>query len=226
MGAVKAQQFGNLLLVAEVFSKPLFQDRTESRIKLAVLSSQGLVLIAGPIHCHILAGQILEHGQNATRIAFTDGLDVLAFLEQLSRHIQGQIGRVHHPFDKAQINGHQTLGVIHDEHPFDIKFKACSLVAIEQIKGGFGRNVEKLCVLGAAFHSVVAPRQGVFKVTGNGFVELFVFLCGDVFFSTRPQGIGFVDRFKFGGRDHLTGLILLALFPLLFEHQNGQRDVV
>ena len=35
-----------------------------------------------------------------------------------------QIGRIDHAFDKAQVGGHQRLGVVHDEHAFDIKLDA------------------------------------------------------------------------------------------------------
>ena len=89
-----------------------------------------------------------------------------------------------------------------------------------------GRYVQQLRVFGAAFHAVVAPREGWFKVVADLFVKLVVLLRGHVFFGAGPNGIGFIDGFPFAGGDHFSGLVVFTFFPFFFEHLNGQRNMV
>ena len=147
-------------------------------------------------------------------------------MQQFAADVQGQVGRIHHAFDEAQIHGHQGLGVVHDEDAFDIEFQACFFIAVEQVHRCLGGDVQQLGVLGAAFDAVVAPSQWGFKVVADVFVELGVLLRRDVFLGTRPQRIGLVDGFPLVDDDHLAGLVVFAFFPLFFAHTNGQRDVI
>ena len=134
--AGKAQQLGQPVLVAEVFAQAFFEHGTKLVVKLGVLAgvgfSRGLVLgaqnvgdltLGGRRHL-VMAGQVFEHAEHALGAAFTDGLHIAAFLQQLAADIERQIGRIDHAFDKAQVGGHQRLGVVHDEHAFDIKLDA------------------------------------------------------------------------------------------------------
>ncbi len=92
--------------------------------------------------------------------------------------------------------------------------------------GAFDGDVEQLRVLGAALHAVVAPGERRLVVVADGLVELFVLLGRDVLLVAAPQGVGLVDRFPFAGLDHVAGLVVLAFLPLLFFHEDGQRDMV
>ena len=173
-----------------------------------------------------MLGQVVQHGQHTAGVALSYGFHIAAFLQQLAAHVQGQIGRVHHAFDKAQVGGQQSFGVVHDEDAFHIQLDAAFFVAVPQIKWRFAGQVQQLRVLGAAFHFVVAPSQGRLEVVADGFVKLGVLLGADVFFRAGPQGRGFVDGFPFVGHHHFTGLLVLAFFPFFLAHQDGQGDVV
>ena len=87
-----------------------------------------------------------SHGQHAARVAFADGFDVAALLEQLAADVQRQIGRIHHAFDKAQIARQQLLGVVHDEHAPHVELDAGFLRAVPQVLRGVLRDVEPACI--------------------------------------------------------------------------------
>ena len=174
-----------------------------------------------------MLGQLFQHGQHAARVAFADGFDVAALLEQLAADVQRQIGRIHHAFDKAQIARQQLLGVVHDEHAPHVELDAGFLRAVPQVLRGVLRDVEQLRVFGVAFHAVVAPGQRRLPVVRQVFVEVFVLRVGDVFARARPQGRGLVHGFPLAGFHHAAGLAFLrAVFPLFAFHLNGQVDVV
>jgi len=107
-------------------------------------------------------------------------------------------------------------------------------VTVPQIVGCLRRNVQKLCVLCAAFHAVVCPGEGLGKVFADLLVELFVLFIADFFFGASPQSGGFVDGFPFASLDHAARLAAftlvfanqLTIFPFFFFHQDGQADVV
>ena len=63
-------------------------------------------------------------------------------------------------------------------------------------------------------------------VVADLLVELVVLLLRDVFFGAAPQGGGLVDGFPFTGFRHLTGLVVLAFFPLFLFHLDGQGNMV
>ena len=226
LGAHKAQQLGDFFLVGEVLTQTFFEHRSKGLVKLGVLTSQCFVLFARIILGVVFVGQVLEHGEHATGVALANGFHIAAFLEQLAAHVERQIGRVHHAFDKAQVNGHQGFCILHDEDALDIKLHTGSLVAVVQIKRGLAWDVQELCVLGAALDSVVTPRQRILKVVRDGLVKGLVVLFAQIFLGSSPQCTGFVDGLPLVGCDHLTGLIVLSVLPLFFEHQNGQRDVI
>ena len=77
--------------------------------------------------------------------------------------------------------------------------------------------------------------QGCFKVVADLFVEIVVLLLADVFFSPRPNGVGFVDGFPVASFHHGAGLAStvfiawvdqFAIFPFFLFHQDGKADVV
>ena len=173
-----------------------------------------------------MAGQVFQHGQHAAGVALANGFHVPAFLQQLAAHVQGQIGGVHHALHKAQVGGQQGFGVVHDEHAFHIQLDAAFFVAIPQVKRRFAGQVKQLGVFGAAFHLVVAPSQRRLVVVADGFVKLGVLLGADVLFGACPQGRGFVDGFPLIGDHHFAGLVVFAIFPFFFAHEDGQGDVV
>ena len=225
-GAGKTQQLGDLVFVGKVFAQTFFEHRAELGVKLGKLACVFFVFFSGISNRDIMLGQIFQHGQHASRIAFAYGFDVAAFLQQFTADVQGQIGRVHHAFDKAQIGGHQGFCVVHDEHAFHIQFDTGFFVAVPQIERRFARHIQQLCVFSAAFHAVVAPGQRVFKIVADGFVKLGVLFVADVFFRSGPQRAGFVDGFPFVGHHHFARLVVFAFFPFFFAHQYGQRNMV
>jgi len=184
-------------------------------------------LALGAFGCGLLLfRQVFEHAEHALGAALADGLHVAAFLQQLAAHVERQVGRVDHALHEAQVARQQRLGIVHDEDALHVELDARALVAVPQVEGGLGRNVEQLRVLGAAFHAVVAPGERCLVVVADALVERFVLLGRDVFLGAAPQGVGLVDRFPFAGLDHVAGLVVLAFLPFLFFHEDGQRDVV
>ena len=180
-------------------------------------------------------GQVFQHAQHALGAAFTDGFHIAAFLQQFTRHVQGQVSRINHAFDKAQVGGQQRFGVVHDEDALDVKLDARRLFAVVQILRRFGGDVQELGVLGAAFYPVVGVGQRGLKVVAELLVKLVVLLRRDVFFGARPDSVALVGGFPFAGFHHATGLTAtgfvawvdqLAVFPLFLFHQDGQADVV
>ena len=179
--------------------------------------------------------QVFQHAQNPLGAAFTDGFHVAALLQQLTAHVQRQVSRIHHAFDKSQVGGQQSFGVVHDEDALHIQLHTGRLLAVVQIHRRLAGDVQQLGVFGAAFHAVVRVGQGCFEVVANLFVEIVVLFLADVLFGARPDGVGLVDGFPFAGLDHgtrLTATILVrrvdqfAVFPLFLFHLDGQADVV
>ena len=226
MCAGKAQQFGDLVFVGKVFAQTFFEHCAKFVVELGELAHVLFVFVARICGGHIAFGQVFERGEHAACVAFTNGFDIAAFLQQFTAHVQRQIGRVDHAFDEAQIHGHEGFGIVHDEHAFDIQLQTGFFVAVEQVHRRFAGDVEQLRVFGAAFNAVVAPCQWGFEVVADVFVKLGVLLVGHVFFGTCPQGVGLVDGIPFVGDDHFAGLIFLPLFPLFFAHANRQRNVI
>ena len=209
----KAEQLGQTLLVGKVFADAFLEHGAE-------LSPEGRVLVA--LGLVFVIGQLFKHGQHALGAAFTDGLDVAAFLQDLAADVEWQVGRVDHALDEAQVVGQQRFGVVHDEDALDVELEAAALVAVPQVERGLGGHVQQLGVFAAAFDAVVGVGQRVLAVVADLFVERLILLGGDVALATRPQGGRLVDGFPLVLNDVLT----LVLVPLFLLHQDGQGDVV
>ena len=80
----------------------------------------------------------------------------------------------------------------------------------------------------------MAPSQRRFKVVADVFVELSVLFVAHLLFGASPKGVGLVDGFPLVGQHHFAGLATtggvtfneFSIFPLLFAHADGQRNVV
>ena len=213
LGRREAKQLGQTLAVGEVLAYAFFQHRAELVPELQVL---GLVVRA------VTVGQALEHAQHALGRALAYRLDVAAFLQQLAADVERQVGRIDHALDEAQVDRHQRLGVVHDEHALDVELHATALVAVPHVLRRLGRHVKQLGVLAAAFDPVVGVGQRCLLVVADLLVELLVFGVGDVALGACPQRRSLVDGLPLVLRDLLAGLGV----PLLLLHQDGQRDVV
>ncbi len=186
----------------------------------AELVPERLVLV---LLAHVLAvGQRFEHGQHALGGALADRLHVAAFLQQLARDVQRQVGRVDDALDEAQVHRHQRLGVVHDEDALDVELHAAALVAVPHVQRRVRRDVEQLRVFAAAFHAVVRVGQRRVRIIGNLFVKIGVLGVGDLALGTRPQRGGLVDGLPLVERLVLGGLAV----PLFLLHQDRKGDVV
>jgi hypothetical protein len=167
-------------------------------------------------------GQLLQHRQHLLRAALADRLDVAAFLQQFPGDVERQVGRVDHAAHEAQIGRQQLLRVVHDEDALHVELDARLLVAVPQIEGRLGRDVEQLRVLAATFHPVVRVGQRCRRVVAQGLVELLVLLGRDLALGAGPQRAGLVDRFP------LVGHLVLGLLgvPAFLLELDGQADVV
>ena len=156
-------------------------------------------------------------------------------MQQLTAHVERQVSRVDHAFDKAQVGGQQGFGVVHDEDALHVELQAALFLAVPQVHRRLAGQVQQLRVLGAAFHAVVGVGQWRLKVVADLLVELVVLLLRNVFLGARPDGAGLVDGFPLAGLDHAAGLATaffvrwvdqFAVFPLFLFHLDGQADVV
>ena len=143
-------------------------------------------------------------------------------MENLSRDIERQVGRVHHAAHKTQIIWQELLGVFHDEDPLDIELKAMPLLTIVQVEGCLARNEQQLCVLGSAFHTIVGVGQGLVHAVGNALVELLVLLIGDLTLGPGPEGGGLVH----GLPVVMLDILRLLFIPLALLHLNWNADVI
>ena len=213
VGGREAQQFGQPLGVGVVLADTFFEQLPEVAPERCVLGLVGIIFAVG---------QRFEHAQHALGRALADCLHVAAFLQQLAAYVERQVGAVDDALDEAQVDRHQRLGVVHDEHALDVELDAAALVAIPQIERRLGRDVQQLRVFAAAFDAVVGVGQWVGGVVADLLVELLVLLFGDLALAARPQRSGLVDGRPFVLLDLLLGVGV----PLFLLHQDGQRDVV
>ena len=143
-------------------------------------------------------------------------------LQDFARDVERQVVRVDHAAHEAQVGRHQLLGVVHDEHAPHVELDAVPVLAVPQVERRARRDVEQLRVFLAAFDLVVGVGERRFEVVRDVLVELVVLLFGDFDLRPRPQRAGLVDRFVLV-RDAVARFVLV---PLLFLHQDRQRDVV
>ena len=102
--------------------------------------------------------------QHALGRAFADRLHVAAFLQDLARDVQRQVGRIDHALDEAQVGRHQLLGVVHDEDALDVQLDAGALLAVPQVERRARRHVQQLRVFAAALDAVVRVGQRSLEV--------------------------------------------------------------
>ena len=205
----KAQQLGDAFAVGRVFARAFLEH-------LAELGPEGRVVVL------LVLGQVFQQRQDALGRPFANGAHVAAFLQNLARDVQRQVGRIDHPAHEAQVRRQQLFGVVHDEHALHIQLDAAARIAVPQVEGRVLGQVEQLGVFAAAFHAVVRPGQRVVEIVRDGLVELAVLLVGDVGLAARPQRAGLVHRLPLV----LLHLLVLLGVPLLLGHEDGQRDVV
>jgi hypothetical protein len=96
------------------------------------------------------------------------------------------------------------------------------MLAIPQIKGRAGRNIQKLDVFLAALDPGVGIGQRRFGVVRDMLVEFRVLLFGDLAFGPRPECRRLVDSLDF----ILGDVRLFLVVPLLLCHHDGQCNVV
>ena len=166
--------------------------------------------------------QVFQHAEYALGRAIADRFDIAAFLQDFTRDIQRQIVGINHTFDEAQIDWHQLLGVVHDEHAFDIQLDAAALVAIPQIERRTSRDVQQLRVFAATFNTVMRVRKWRAVIMRNMFVEFVVLFWCDIRFAACPQSAGLIHSFQFVAQY----LFFFLFIPLFFLHFDRQRNMV
>ena len=209
MGCRKTQQLGDTRLIGVIFANALFQQLTE-------LVPEFFIILC------VVLGHLFEQAEYALGAARADLLDILAFLQDLARDVERQIGHIDHAAHEAQIHRQQLLGIVHDEHALDVQLDAMARVAIPQIERRLSRHVEQLGVLVTALDAGMHPGQWLLIVMRHVLIEGLVFLVRDVVLRACPERVGLVDGFIFTGRLHGLGFFV----PGLLGHANRQCDMV
>src|SRR5690606_10913224 len=155
----------------------------------------------------LVLGQIFQQGQDALGTTFADSANITAFLQDFTRNVQRQVGRIDHTAHKAQVSRQQLLGVVHDEYAFHVQLHATASIAVPQVKRGLLGDEQELGVFATTFDPVVCPGQRVLVIVSDVLVELLVLLVGDFRLGACPQGAGLVHAFP---------LVLLYLLLLFF----------
>lgn len=150
-------------------------------------------------------------------------------LEHLTGDIQTQILRVDHAAHKAEAVRQQISAVFHDHHAGGIQLQTLlEVFGVEVIRCFRGDEQQRL-VCDRALDVRVNDGQRIFKVKEFLFIEIVVFLVGDVLFIPVPDRDHGVERLDLG-----IGLIfgLVAVFRALLHaalfnrHADGVADII
>ena len=142
---------------------------------------------------------VLEFGEDLLDAGGADAGEDAILLEDFAADVEGEIFAVDDAADEAQILRQQLLGVVHDEDALDVELDADLVLGLVEIERSFGGDVEERGVFEAAFGLGVEPEERILRVAGDGLVELFVVVVGELAFGTAPESAGGVDLL--GGAD-------------------------
>ena len=213
VGGGDADQLQQALAIGEVFAEPFLEHTAERTPECRVFFL---------LRCIVAVGQILQQAQNLFHAAGFDRFHVLRFLKNFARNVERQIVGINHAFHKSQIAGQQMFGVVHDEYAPHVKLHAVLGFAVKQVEWRLARQVQEFGVFVAAFDARMCPRERLFPIVRDVFVEFLVLGFGDVRFGSRPQCACLVDGFLL----IFFNLGLLILVPLGFLHRDRHLDVI
>ena len=118
-------------------------------------------------------------------------------MQQLTRHVQGQVARVHNAFDEAEVLRQELLRVVHDEDASHIEFQTLRGIPLPQVERRTSGDVQKARIFAFTLDLVMAPGERVGEVMGQVLIELLVFLVLDLGTGQRPKGFRLVHRLVF-----------------------------
>ena len=116
-----------------------------------------------------------------------DRLQLTALLQQLTRNVQREIGRVHEPLDKAQIVRQEILALVHDEDMARVELDARLIVRLIEIERCAGRDLEERRILHRALRLRVENLHRSFPLVELIAEEIVVLLGFDLRLRTRPE---------------------------------------
>ena len=166
----------------------------EAFLERAVVFGDELQILLG-----LVGRDVLEFGEDFFDAGGADAGEDAILLEDFAADVEGQIFAVDDAADEAEVLGEQLFGVVHDEDAFDVELDADLVLGLVEIERGFGGDVEERGVFEAAFGAGVEPEERVLRVAGDGLVELFVVVVGELVFGATPESAGGVDLL--GGAD-------------------------
>jgi len=150
-------------------------------------------------------------------------------LQHFPGDVQAQILRVDHAAHEAEAVGQQIGAVFHDHHAGGVQLQALLEVLGVEIIRCFRGDEQQRLVCDRALDVRVNDGQRIFKVKEFLFIEIVVFLVGDVLFIPVPDRDHGVERLDLG-----IGLIfgLVAVFRALLHaalfnrHADGVADII
>ena len=173
---------------------------------------------------------LFQHGLQFAGDLLVDGLgddlQLMVVLEHFTRDVQGEVGTVHQPFDKAVIIGKQVGAFIHDQHAVGVELKTFFVIFGIEIVRRFAGNVEEGVVSGHPFGFAVDHFQRFGVIVKFILIELLIFLFGDLALVFAPERDHAVQRFGF---DHRFGFAVFAAFHgtmMGHIHADGITDII
>ncbi|CAN3986065.1 D-cysteine desulfhydrase, partial [Dysosmobacter welbionis] len=157
-----------------------------------------------------------------------DDLQLPVMLEQLPGDVQGQVGRVHHPPDEAEVLRQQVGALVHDEDAIGVQLQPFLILLGVVVKGGGAGDEQQRLVGDGALGGHGDDLLGVGVVVELVPIELVVLLRLHAGLAPLPDGHHGVQRLLFLIRLVLRLVVGATLLPagLGDLHSDGEADVV
>jgi len=122
-------------------------------------------------------GDFLEELEALLGDVLLDDLEDLVVLEILSGDVEGEIFRVDHTSDEAEVLGDEILAVVHDEHSSDVELDVVFLLlGLEHVEGGTLGHEDDRFELETALNGELLHCQVVLPIVGQTLVKVGVVL--------------------------------------------------
>mmetsp|Transcript_42021 Transcript_42021/g.88179 ORF Transcript_42021/g.88179 Transcript_42021/m.88179 type:complete len:502 (-) Transcript_42021:124-1629(-) len=225
----ESKQRHNIILVASIF------NNTHLEILSKVIPKHNVFALV------LVAFDLADHVETLAHETLVDNTEHLGLLEDLARHIEREILRVHHSPHELEPTRHNVLKLIVDKHALHVETNIAGILVehiLGKFKGQHSRNVQNGLAFDLPLQTEMGMRQRlIVRSSERTLIKILVFLLGHIGRRSQPDrfiGIHqFVPLLRFRHRLHLgflplfqvgIGLLVRDLFVLgrLLPHRNGK----